>query len=121
MRLATISTPHGPRAAAFINNTYVDLHATDPALPPSVRLLLEGNLLGRAQQAARAPQAVKVAASAATLLPPVPDPPKIVCLGLNYRDHAAESGAPIPRDPVLFSKYATSLIGQGANIKLPRI
>ena len=51
-----------------------------------------------------------------TLLPPIVDPQKIICVGLNYRDHAIESGAAIPRDPVLFSKYATSLVGDGANI-----
>src|SRR4051794_10666438 len=121
MRLATISTPDGPRAAAFVNNTYVDLHATDAALPPSVRQLLDANMLDRAQKAAQAPNAVKFAATAVTLLAPVPDPQKIVCLGLNYRDHAAESGSPIPRDPVLFSKYPTALIGQGAAIHLPRV
>ena len=43
------------------------------------------------------------------LLPPIPDPPKIVCVGLNYRDHAEESGAPIPKEPVLFSKFTTAL------------
>jgi 2-keto-4-pentenoate hydratase/2-oxohepta-3-ene-1,7-dioic acid hydratase in catechol pathway len=55
------------------------------------------------------------------LLAPIPDPPKIVCLGLNYRDHAIESGAPIPKDPVLFSKYATALIGHGEAIVLPPV
>ena len=118
MRLATISTPHGPRAAALINNAYVDLHATDAALPPSVRQLLDANLLDRAQKAGQSPHAVQVAANTVTLLAPIPDPQKIVCLGLNYRDHAAESGSPIPKDPILFSKYPTSLIGTGANIVL---
>src|SRR5262249_40965775 len=55
------------------------------------------------------------------LLPPIPDPHKIVCLGLNYRDHALETGAPIPKDPVLFSKYATALIGHGDAIVLPPV
>src|SRR5205085_2503254 len=50
-----------------------------------------------------------------------PNPDKIVCLGLNYRDHAAESGVPIPREPVLFSKYATALLGHGENIVLPPV
>jgi 2-keto-4-pentenoate hydratase/2-oxohepta-3-ene-1,7-dioic acid hydratase in catechol pathway len=40
---------------------------------------------------------------------------------LNYKDHAAESGAPIPKDPVLFSKYATALIGHGQPIMLPKV
>jgi 2-keto-4-pentenoate hydratase/2-oxohepta-3-ene-1,7-dioic acid hydratase in catechol pathway len=55
------------------------------------------------------------------LLPPVPDPPKIVCVGLNYRDHAAESGAPIPAEPVLFSKFSTALIGPAEPIVLPPV
>ena len=46
---------------------------------------------------------------------------KIVCIGLNYRDHAAESGVPVPTEPILFSKYPTALIGHGAQIVLPRV
>jgi 2-keto-4-pentenoate hydratase/2-oxohepta-3-ene-1,7-dioic acid hydratase in catechol pathway len=57
----------------------------------------------------------------ARLLAPVPDPRKILCIGLNYRDHAVESGVAIPDEPVLFTKYATALIGPGAPIVLPRI
>ena len=57
----------------------------------------------------------------ARLLPPVPDPRKIICIGLNYRDHAAESGVPAPPEPVLFSKYPTALIGHLDRIVLPRV
>src|SRR5207249_11493671 len=52
---------------------------------------------------------------------PVPNPHKIVCLVLNYADHAKEGGVPIPKDPVLFSKYATALIGHGEAIVLPPV
>jgi 2-keto-4-pentenoate hydratase/2-oxohepta-3-ene-1,7-dioic acid hydratase in catechol pathway len=52
-------------------------------------------------------------------LAPVPRPGKIVCLGLNYRDHAAESGMAVPTEPVVFSKYASSVIGPGEPIVLP--
>jgi 2-keto-4-pentenoate hydratase/2-oxohepta-3-ene-1,7-dioic acid hydratase in catechol pathway len=99
------------------------LHATDPAVPASVRQILAGGkeALQAAQEAARRGNAVKIEASQAKLMAPIPDPPKIVCLGLNYRDHAIEGGAPIPKDPVLFSKYATSLIGQGDSIVLPSV
>ena len=55
------------------------------------------------------------------LLAPVPDPRKIICIGLNYRDHAAESGVPVPEEPILFSKYATALIGHGETIILPAV
>ena len=53
------------------------------------------------------------------LLAPVPRPGKIVCVGLNYRDHARETGQDIPSEPVLFSKYANSVVGPGADVVVP--
>ena len=53
-------------------------------------------------------------------LAPVPKPPKIVCIGLNYRDHAAESNLAIPETPTVFAKFATSVTGHGRPIVLPR-
>jgi 2,4-didehydro-3-deoxy-L-rhamnonate hydrolase len=53
------------------------------------------------------------------LLAPVPRPGKIVCVGLNYRDHADETRQPIPSEPVLFSKYANSVVGPGADVVVP--
>ena len=55
------------------------------------------------------------------LLAPVPRPTKIICIGLNYKDHAEESGAELPVEPVLFSKYATAVIGPGQAIRLPQM
>jgi len=55
------------------------------------------------------------------LLAPLPHPPKIVCVGLNYRDHAIESKMEIPKVPTIFSKYTTSVIGPGDNIVLPKL
>jgi 2-keto-4-pentenoate hydratase/2-oxohepta-3-ene-1,7-dioic acid hydratase in catechol pathway len=123
MRLATIQTNAGARAAVFQGDHYVDIHATDPALPSSVRSLLEqgSSALKSAAETARRSNAVKYPAAITKLLAPVPDPHKIVCIGLNYRDHAIEGGKPIPREPVLFSKYATALIGHSESIVLPAV
>jgi 2-keto-4-pentenoate hydratase/2-oxohepta-3-ene-1,7-dioic acid hydratase in catechol pathway len=52
---------------------------------------------------------------------PVPRPGKIVCVGLNYRDHAAESNMPVPQSPVTFSKYVTAVAAPGAPIRLPAV
>ncbi len=52
--------------------------------------------------------------------PPVPRPGKIVCVGLNYRDHAAESNMPVPSSPVTFSKYVTAIVGPDQPIRLPK-
>ncbi len=55
-----------------------------------------------------------------TLLAPIPRPPKFICVGLNYRDHAIESNLPIPQIPVIFSKFSSAVIGPGAPIVLPK-
>ncbi len=55
-----------------------------------------------------------------TLHVPIPRPGKIICIGLNYRDHAAETGTPLPAQPPLFAKFANSLLPDGGRIVLPR-
>jgi len=55
------------------------------------------------------------------LLAPVPRPGKVICVGLNYRDHAEETGQAIPDEPVLFSKFANSVVGPGADVVVPRV
>jgi 2-keto-4-pentenoate hydratase/2-oxohepta-3-ene-1,7-dioic acid hydratase in catechol pathway len=52
--------------------------------------------------------------------PPVARPSKIVCIGLNFRDHAAESGLPLPTEPVIFFKSTTSLTGPDDDVVIPR-
>jgi 2-keto-4-pentenoate hydratase/2-oxohepta-3-ene-1,7-dioic acid hydratase in catechol pathway len=101
----------------------VDLPATDPTLPSTVRGMLDAGpvVLQRAKQVAERPQAWRVPAATANLHAPVHDPAKIICLGLNYRDHAIEAGQAIPTEPILFSKFTTSLIGHGESIVLPKV
>jgi 2-keto-4-pentenoate hydratase/2-oxohepta-3-ene-1,7-dioic acid hydratase in catechol pathway len=53
--------------------------------------------------------------------PPVPDPEKIICLGLNYRSHADEAGLELPKVPMLFAKYRNALTGPTSPIVLPAI
>jgi 2-keto-4-pentenoate hydratase/2-oxohepta-3-ene-1,7-dioic acid hydratase in catechol pathway len=123
MRLATILTPHGPRAAAQVGAEFVDLQATNPGLPATVKELLGayGSVRTAAADAAASPNAVKYPASAVKLLAPVPDPGKVLCVGLNYRDHAIEGGKAIPTEPVIFGKFGNTLIGPGDPIRLPKV
>jgi 2-keto-4-pentenoate hydratase/2-oxohepta-3-ene-1,7-dioic acid hydratase in catechol pathway len=53
------------------------------------------------------------------LLAPLPEGGKLICIGLNYRDHAIESGMEIPSEPVVFNKLAGTLCGPGAVVPLP--
>jgi 2-keto-4-pentenoate hydratase/2-oxohepta-3-ene-1,7-dioic acid hydratase in catechol pathway len=55
-----------------------------------------------------------------TLLAPVPRPPKFICVGLNYRDHAAEARMEIPTVPTIFSKFSNVVIGPGVPVILPK-
>lgn len=52
--------------------------------------------------------------------PPICRPSKIICIGLNYRDHAAETGAKIPTEPVIFFKSTTSLVGPNDDLIIPK-
>lgn len=74
--------------------------------------LIEGDVFGRFTEGA------EVDGARAKLLAPVM-PSKIVCVGLNYRDHAAEQNKPLPAEPLLFLKPSTSVIGPGAAIEAP--
>lgn len=56
-----------------------------------------------------------------TVLPPVPTPGKVICIGLNYRDHAIETGSEIPTEPVVFNKFSSTVIGHGDAIQLPSV
>lgn len=53
------------------------------------------------------------------LLPPIPDPDKIVCIGLNYRSHAAEAGIDAPSEPTFFAKFRNALVASGTTVPLP--
>jgi len=54
------------------------------------------------------------------LAPPIARPSKIICIGLNYRDHAAETGAAIPQEPIVFFKATSSLVGPNDDLVLPK-
>ena len=58
--------------------------------------------------------------AAVKLLAPIPRPPKFICVGMNYRDHAREAGVDIPSIPTIFSKFSNVVIGPGAPIVLPK-
>ncbi|HKI16555.1 MAG TPA: fumarylacetoacetate hydrolase family protein [Isosphaeraceae bacterium] len=122
MRWVTVASENGPRACGLVDGEYVDVKAADPEMPATVRELLElGADWQRRAWSALPRGVVRHDPANIRLLAPVPNPRKIICIGLNYRDHAAESGVPAPDEPVLFSKYPTALIGHKDQIILPRV
>jgi 2-keto-4-pentenoate hydratase/2-oxohepta-3-ene-1,7-dioic acid hydratase in catechol pathway len=120
MRLVTYEHGDGPIAGVLLGEDLVPVGALD-APARSVRGLLGAlDAAGLAQLGERAAGAAqRIAVDDVNLLAPVPDPEKIICLGLNYRDHALEAGLDIPAAPMWFAKFANSLIGSGREIVLP--
>ncbi len=125
MKLVTfVHNGHSRIGALVGDGSIVDLNRANPLLPADMLAFLAGgsdaqNLAEKALASAL-PSAL-VARSAVTLQAPIPRPGKILCIGLNYRDHAAESNQPIPQYPTVFAKYNNTIIGPGAAIVLPSV
>src|SRR5436190_8360746 len=79
-----------------------------------------GDIGGLKRLAAKAAAQHFIAEDKAKFGPCVTDPEKIVCIGLNYRKHAAETGNPVPKQPILFNKYNTALLGHRGVIRVSR-
>ena len=123
MRLCTIMS--GGKAAVGVkmgDGKVVDLSKQMPRGPKSVVEILAG---GKKVQAAVAKACAKpkvgatVSEKSAKYLSPIPNPGKILCIGLNYRKHAEETGNPIPPYPVVFCRFNNTLAPHNGKMILP--
>lgn len=122
MRWVTVQTEQGPRACGVAVDRCVDINAADSSLPSCLKELLRMGRGGmEAAAAAVRTGSISYDLNVARLLPPITNPGKILCLGLNYRDHAIESGVEPPSEPVLFNKFASALLGNKGVIVLPPV
>ena len=119
MRLVTFYADGQPRLGAVQGDSIVDLAAADASLPSDMVAFLSGGqaMLDRARRAAQSSGGQRYSLAQTRLAAPIPRPPKVVAIGLNYSDHAAESGAALPKRPVVFAKFSTSVIGPGEPIQ----
>ncbi len=137
MKLVRFSTNgQSPRLGALRGDRIADLQASLAAtltrrgvvraqeiaaalVPQSTRLFLEGGAV--AQEAVAAiTEWVTVPAASARLHASIADPGKFICIGVNYRDHAAETGSPIPKEPPIFAKWSNAILDPGEPILRPR-
>jgi acylpyruvate hydrolase len=114
MRFATIRTADGTTAARLDNETLIPLAAQSL----SELLTVTGGNLSLAQDR---PGAQAVPVPEAEFAPVVPLPSKIICVGLNYRTHIAETGREMPEYPTLFTKYPEALLGPGDDLVIPAV
>jgi 2-keto-4-pentenoate hydratase/2-oxohepta-3-ene-1,7-dioic acid hydratase in catechol pathway len=124
MRLVTFEADGKPRVGAVRRGggselELVDLRAHDPRLPGSIKQMLEEGPAVWPSVATAIDKGAAVPYASAKLLAPVLEPQKIICVGLNYADHAAETGAKAGDEPVIFCKFPTALRGPDAPIELP--
>ena len=109
MRLVSYRHDGAEHAGLLRSDTIVDLG-------PNLRELLPASdLAARVEEVA----GDEVPLADVQLLPPVPDPEKIICIGLNYRPHAEEAGLEPPDSPTFFGKFRNALAPPGATIPLP--
>jgi 2-keto-4-pentenoate hydratase/2-oxohepta-3-ene-1,7-dioic acid hydratase in catechol pathway len=121
MRLLSYRNSDGPSVAGYLNGRWVNLCSTDPNLPRNVQgILSEGNHTYQ-DLVAIAERSTVLEKRPACILPPISRPKKILCVGLNYQEHAQETGQPIPSEPLIFSKLGTAIIGHDAEIVLPPV
>jgi len=121
MRLLTYDAGDGARAGVLEDGRVVDAWALlgEPHRG-GLRELLEHDRVDNLRARLGDTGAPSRPLPAVKLLPPIPDPEKIVCIGLNYRRHAAEVGVEqLPEMPTIFAKYANALVPDGATVRVP--
>ena len=119
MRLVTFRHRHHTRLGRLDGDAVVDLAAAAPALPHEMSAFLAAG--EEALAMARTARGHELPLGDVELLAPILRPPKILAIGLNYADHAAESGQEIPQYPKVFTKQSTSVVGPGAGVHVPRV
>ena len=122
MKLGTLLTDRGPRVVGVaLDGRYIDLCDVDVKLPITLREILAApdGIVAAAQ--ALAAGLAKGPFVTGRLLAPIGNPDKVLCIGLNYRNHAIETNSPIPTEPVVFNKFSQSVIGPKDAVVLPRV
>jgi 2-keto-4-pentenoate hydratase/2-oxohepta-3-ene-1,7-dioic acid hydratase in catechol pathway len=117
MRLVTYQSERGARAGILRDGEVVDAWDTIGGGGSTLRDLLAAGGIGELAGIVDPVDAQPLAE--VELLPPIPDPDKIVCIGLNYRAHAAEAGIEPPEAPTFFAKFRNALAAPGAAVPLP--
>jgi len=123
VKLLSIGPRGGERPAVLLaDGRCLDLSRALPGAPASWRRILDAGRLAEVRRLAEEggfDPGAALSLEDLRLAPPVPDPSKIVCLGLNYRDHCEEQGKPLPERPLLFAKAPSALAGHGEAVVLP--
>jgi 2-keto-4-pentenoate hydratase/2-oxohepta-3-ene-1,7-dioic acid hydratase in catechol pathway len=114
MRFVTFRAGSVPAQAGVVRNNAVTALGTD------LLSIISAGEDGLRDARERATLSDSMPLDSVSLLAPLPRPPKLICVGLNYLDHARESKMEVPSVPTIFSKFSNAVIGPGENIVLPK-
>jgi len=120
MRLVTYASDRGPRAGVQTDKGVIgawDLIRDEGG--SSLKELLASGRLDEVRAAFETGGGEPLMLGPGGILTPIPDPDKIICIGLNYRAHAEETGMDPPKAPTIFGKYRNALVPDGATVTLP--
>ena len=122
MKFTTYLRDGAPRLALVDGQDLIDLNDAQPQVPTDLRAALKAGVdLQAAGRAALQGKAARRPLASVKLAPLVPEPGKIICLGLNYYDHAKEGGREKPDYPWFFFRAASSLVAHGEAGWLPTV
>ena len=124
MKIVSFSTNEDKHIGIIRGDKIVSLTALNPEdFPPCIKTYIQGGkeIQQRAEQLLEEHKDVESVfdLSSVKILPPITQPEKIICVGLNYLDHCAETGMEPPASPIIFSKYANAIIGHNDAIEIP--
>lgn len=122
MRFVTFKTSDQARVGVIDGDDIVELAAIAPEAPPTLKqVIAHGVPNGLAERLSSAPASARHPLSQAKLLQPIPDAGTVLCVGLNYHDHAVETGQSVPDYPAIFMRSTNSLIAAGEPMIVPRV
>jgi 2-keto-4-pentenoate hydratase/2-oxohepta-3-ene-1,7-dioic acid hydratase in catechol pathway len=122
MRFTTFLNDNKPRLGILTDTGVIDLNASQPDVPLQLRAALASAVdLNAAARKAIDSRAPRIAPNELTFAPLVAEPGKVICLGLNYYDHAKEGGRAKPDYPWFFLRSKTSLLGHGQPALCPKV
>ncbi len=121
MKLVSFGSPGREKPGVLAGDSVVDLCAVDSSLPRTIRGILENDCLAAVAEIVAGAGGSALPAGSVRLGPPIINPSKIICLGLNYRDHAEEQDRKVPESPLLFGKGPNVLAGNGDSMPYPRL
>jgi 2-keto-4-pentenoate hydratase/2-oxohepta-3-ene-1,7-dioic acid hydratase in catechol pathway len=119
MKLASFEVKGRASYGVVVGDGIIDVGARLGSRHPTLRAVLAADALDEVASAAGAKADVRL--SDVRLLPPIPAPDKIVCIGLNYRAHAAEAGLKVPDNPSLFLRLTNTLVPHGGALIRPSV